>query len=153
MEKGAPVAELRILFRVPVSKVFEAFVEPDITTKFWFTQSDGRLEPGKHVNWRWEKRDLTVPVHVLEVEPDKRILMEWGKGDDRSTVEWTFTAQSDDSTSVNILNSNFKGSLEEIVAKAIDSQGGFSKMLGDAKAFLESDGNVSPIAENDPEEV
>jgi uncharacterized protein YndB with AHSA1/START domain len=89
MEKGAPVAELRILFRVPVSKVFEAFVDPKITTKFWFTQSDGRLEPGKHLNWRWEKHDLTVPVQVLEVEQDKRIQMEWGEGDDKSTVEWT----------------------------------------------------------------
>lgn len=152
MEKDAPVAELCLLFQVPVSKVFEAFVEPKITTKFWFTQSDGRLEPGKHVNWRWEKHDLTVPVQVLEVEQDKRILMEWGEGDDKSTVEWTFTAQSDDGTSVRVLNSNFVGSIEEIVAKVIDSQGGFTQMLGDAKAFLESDSNANPVADGHPEE-
>jgi hypothetical protein len=32
-----------MLVRKPVADVFEAFVKPDITTKFWFTKSSGRL--------------------------------------------------------------------------------------------------------------
>jgi uncharacterized protein YndB with AHSA1/START domain len=43
-----------MLIRRPVSDVFEAFVNPDITTKFWFTQSSGRLEAGKQVQWDWK---------------------------------------------------------------------------------------------------
>jgi uncharacterized protein YndB with AHSA1/START domain len=43
-----------MLIRKPVAEVFEAFVNPDITTKFWFIKSSGRLEAGKQVQWEWE---------------------------------------------------------------------------------------------------
>ena len=33
-----------MLIRKPVAEVFEAFVDPDITAKFWFTKGSGRLE-------------------------------------------------------------------------------------------------------------
>ena len=152
MENSDPVAELQIVVHAPVSRVFEAFIEPRITTKFWFTNSDGRLEPGKRVNWVWEKQDRTVPVQVVEVEQDKRILIQWGEDDDKSSVEWTFTAQSEESTFVKILNSNFIGSLEEIVKKAIYSQAQLSEMLGKAKGFLESNSEIESTAESHPEE-
>ena len=38
-----PVVTAAMLIRRPASEVFEAFVDPDITTKFWFTKSSGRL--------------------------------------------------------------------------------------------------------------
>ena len=46
----APVAKAEMLIRKPVAKVFEAFVDPEITRRFWFTKSTGRLETGKHTN-------------------------------------------------------------------------------------------------------
>ena len=49
-----PVSKTGMLIRRPVAEVFEAFVDPEITTKFWFTQSGGRLEAGKQVQWEWE---------------------------------------------------------------------------------------------------
>ena len=36
-----------MLIRRPVGEVFAAFVDPDVTTKVWFTKSSGRLEAGK----------------------------------------------------------------------------------------------------------
>ena len=40
----APVmSKTAMLIRRPVADVFEAFINPDITTKFWFTKSSGRL--------------------------------------------------------------------------------------------------------------
>jgi uncharacterized protein YndB with AHSA1/START domain len=41
-----PVAKAEMLIRKPVAEVFEAFIDPAITTKFWFTKGSGRLEPG-----------------------------------------------------------------------------------------------------------
>jgi uncharacterized protein YndB with AHSA1/START domain len=41
-----------MLIRKPVANVFEAIVNPDITTKFWFTKGSGRLELGKQWNGR-----------------------------------------------------------------------------------------------------
>jgi hypothetical protein len=45
--KQVPMAKTGMLIRKPVADVFEAFINPDITTKFWFTKSSGRLEVGK----------------------------------------------------------------------------------------------------------
>lgn len=58
-----PVAKAAMLIRKPVAEVFEAFVNPEITTRFWFTRSSGRLEVGKHIVWTWEMYD-----HSIEVE-------------------------------------------------------------------------------------
>ena len=43
----APIAKAEMLIRKPVAEVFEAFVDPEITRKFWFS---GRLEAGKHTD-------------------------------------------------------------------------------------------------------
>jgi uncharacterized protein YndB with AHSA1/START domain len=39
-----PMARAEMLIRRPVSEVFEAFVDPAITSRFWFTRGSGRLE-------------------------------------------------------------------------------------------------------------
>jgi len=37
-------AEAGMLIRKPVEQVFEAFINPEITIKFWFSKSTGRLD-------------------------------------------------------------------------------------------------------------
>jgi uncharacterized protein YndB with AHSA1/START domain len=46
-----PVMKTGMLIRRPAAQVFDAFVNPDITTEFWFTRSSGKLEPGTQVEW------------------------------------------------------------------------------------------------------
>ena len=76
-----PVVKTGMLIRKTVADVFEAFVNPDITTKFWFTKSSGRLEAGKQVQWEWEMYGISFPVSVKALERNKRILIEWpGQG-------------------------------------------------------------------------
>ena len=67
--KQTPIAKTGMLIRRPVADVFEAFVNPDITTKFWFTKGSGRLEAGKQVQWDWEMYGISIPVAVKAVEP------------------------------------------------------------------------------------
>jgi uncharacterized protein YndB with AHSA1/START domain len=83
----APVAKAAMLIRRPVAEVFEAFVDPDITSQFWFTKGSGRLEAGKQVQWDWGMYGFSVPVTVKSVEPNKRILIEWPGYGAPSTVE------------------------------------------------------------------
>jgi hypothetical protein len=40
-----------MLIRRPVAQVFEAFVDPAVTSKFWFSGGSGKLEIGKTVRW------------------------------------------------------------------------------------------------------
>ncbi len=70
-----PVAKAEMLIRRPVAEVFEAFVNPAMTTKFWFTRSSGRLEPGKEVQWEWEMYHVSSQVKVKAMEEQKRILI------------------------------------------------------------------------------
>ena len=71
------IAKTEMLIRRPVAEVFEAFINPDITTKFWFTKSSGRLEAGKQIRWDWEMYNSGTDVNVKAIEPNKRILVEW----------------------------------------------------------------------------
>jgi hypothetical protein len=67
-----PVAKTGMLIRKPVTEVFEAIVDPAITTRFWFTKSDGRLEEGKPVKWEWEMYGTSTRVVPQIIQPNKR---------------------------------------------------------------------------------
>src|SRR6266516_5058626 len=95
-----PVAKAEMLIRKPVAEVFEAFVDPEITPRFWFTKSTGRLEAGENIVWTWEMYDMSIDVDVKEIKPNKRILIEWGNYDAMTTVEWIFTPYENDTTFV-----------------------------------------------------
>jgi uncharacterized protein YndB with AHSA1/START domain len=146
----APIAKAEMLIRKPVAEVFAAFVNADITTRFWFTKSSGRLEAGKHITWTWEMYDVSLPVVVKEVEENKRILIEWGNCGSMTTVEWIFTPYENDTTYVSITNSGFQGDGDKVVRDALDSKGGFSWVLAGLKALLEHNIELNAIADAFP---
>jgi uncharacterized protein YndB with AHSA1/START domain len=117
--------------------VFEAFVEPAITSKFWFSRGSGKLEAGKTVRWDWEMYGFSVDARVKALEPNKRILVEWSAYGMPTDIEWVFTARRDGTTFVSITNSGFGGSPQEIASNAVGSTEGFSFVLAGAKALLE----------------
>ena len=149
--KDVPIAKTEMLIRKPVSEVFEAFVNPAITSKFWFTKGSGRLLAGKQVRWDWEMYDLSVDVNVKAIEDNKRILIEWGTDSARTTVEWVFTSRPDGTTLISVTNTGFSGDGDEVVKQALDSTGGFTLVLAGLKAFLEHNINLNLIADRFPE--
>jgi uncharacterized protein YndB with AHSA1/START domain len=88
--KSKVVAKAEMLIRKPVAEVFAAFVDPAITSKFWFTKGSGKLEPGKTVKWDWEMYNVSADVSVTTVEPNKRIVVDWSTHGASTTIEWTF---------------------------------------------------------------
>ena len=146
----APVAKTGMLIRRPVARVFEAFVDPAVTTRFWFTKSSGRLEAGRQVTWEWEMYGASTQVAVKAVEPNKRIVIEWDGYSGRTTVEWKFAAHANDSTFVSITESGWTGSGDELVAYALESTGGFTWMLAGLKAFLEHGIELNLVADRFP---
>ena len=148
-----PVAKAAMLIRKPVGDVFEAFVDPAITSRFWFTKSTGRLEPGKPITWTWEMYDISIHVEVKEIELNKRILLEWGNNGEMTTVEWIFTPYEDSATYVTITNSGFQGDGDKVVRDALDSTGGFTWVLAGLKALLEHNVELNAIADALPKEL
>jgi uncharacterized protein YndB with AHSA1/START domain len=141
-----PIARASMLIRKPVSVVFEAFVDPVITSRFWFTRGSGTLEQGKQVNWHWDMYGASAHVTAKAIERNRRILIEWP-----TPVEWLFSARPDDTTYVTITASGFTGTDDEQVAKAIDSMGGFSLLLAGCKAFLEHGLVLNLVADHNPD--
>lgn len=149
----APVAKVGMLIRKPVAEVFEAFVNPAITSKFWFTRGSGRLEPGKQVQWDWEMYNASAQVNVKVVEQNKRILIEWPGYSGLTSVEWIFTPLTDDTTFVSITESGFTGDGDEVAKQALDSTGGFTLALAGLKAFLEHNIMLNLVLDRFPEGV
>jgi uncharacterized protein YndB with AHSA1/START domain len=146
-----PVGNAGMLIRKPVAEVFEAFVDPAITSRFWFSHGSARLKAGRQVRWDWQMYDFSVQVAVKAVEQDRRILIEWGSPDATTTVEWQFTARPDHTTFVDITNRGFQGNGDEVVKQAIDSTGGFALVLAGAKAFLEHGIALNLVADRFPD--
>ncbi|HEX6730871.1 MAG TPA: SRPBCC family protein [Pyrinomonadaceae bacterium] len=146
-----PVAKAEMLIRKTPAEVYEAFIDPEITSKFWFTKSTGRLEPGKQVTWTWEMYDHSVEVNVKELEVNRRILIEWGDNEWMTTVEWLFDPYTNDTTYVTITNSGFTGDGDKIVGDALDSKGGFTWVLAGLKALLEHNIKLNAIEDAFPE--
>ena len=145
-----PVAKTAMLIRKPVAEVFDAFINPEITTKFWFTKSSGRVEVGKPVKWEWEMYNVSTSVTAKAIEPNKRLLIEWDGYSGRTTVEWTFTSHTTDATFLTITESGWTGDGDELVRYVADSTQGFAFTLAGLKAFLEHGIQLQLVADADP---
>lgn len=149
----APVTRTGMLIRRPVEDVFEAFVNPEITTQFWFTRSSGRLEAGKQVEWEWDMYDVSAPVTVKAVEPNSRIVIEWPGYTNPTTVEWTFEPLADATTYVRITESGFAGDGDQLAQQVAGSTEGFSLVLAGLKAFLEHAIRLNLVADRFPKGI
>lgn len=152
--KTAPVADTGMLIRRPAAEVFEAFADPAVTTKFWFSKGGGRLEPGAKVRWDWEMYGASADVVVKAIEPERRILIDWGdEAEGFTQVEWRFEPRGEDQTFVTVVNSGFTGTGDEQVAKALDSLGGFNLVLAGAKAWLEHGVALNLVPDRHPDAI
>lgn len=144
--ESPPVARTQMLIRRPVAEVFEAFVDPTVTSRFWFTRGSGRVVPGAELTWEWEMYGAAAQVAVDVVEPCRRIVIRWP-----TPVEWEFSPRGDRATLVVIIASGFTGPAGEQAVQAIDSMGGFSFVLAGCKAWLEHGLALNLVADHHPD--
>lgn len=144
----APIVETQMLIRKPVGIVFQAFIDPAITTKFWFTKSSGKLEEGKTVTWEWEMYGVSTKVQTKQIIPDRLISTEWGEP--LTTVDYEFSAVTDETTYVVIKNYGFKETGDELIQAIKDNTGGFTTVLDGLKAYLEHNIRLNLIADKFP---
>lgn len=127
-----------LMIRRPAADCYEAFVEPAVTSKFWFSDGSDRLDATKVVTWTWAMYGLSSKVMVKELRPEKKIVVEWDHGtDEATTVTWTFTDRGDGTTMVDVKQTGFSGAPDEQLVKLADTTSGFALVLAGAKAWLE----------------
>jgi uncharacterized protein YndB with AHSA1/START domain len=82
----------------PVHDVFEAVADPDQLSQYFTTNgAKGRLASGATVTWDFADFPGAFPVYVIDVEPDRRIVLRWeGADDGEATYETTVTIEFDE---------------------------------------------------------
>ncbi|POY39409.1 polyketide cyclase [Solitalea longa] len=138
-----------MLIRKPSSIVFNAMIDPDQTTNFWFTKSSGKLEAGKTVTWTWEMYNVSTEVEVKEIIENEKIVFKWNE----RTVEFIFKSLSNGFTYVVVTESGYKETGSALLGAIKDSTGGFTTVLDGMKAFLEHGINLNLIADKFPKEA
>lgn len=151
MKDKMPCVEVQMLIRKTVSEVFEAFIDPKITSNFWFTKSSGILEAGKTITWTWEMYNISVDVMVNSIEANKKISTAWGNPS--TQVDYEFTELTESTTYVAIKNYGFKEKGEDLIEVIKDSTGGFTTVLDGLKAYLEHNINLNLIRDKFPKEM
>lgn len=141
-----PIARATMLIRRPVAEVFDAFVDPAVTTRFWFTRASGPLVAGATVTWFWDMYGVSGDVQVQALETGRRIAIAWP-----TPVEFQFSPRGGDATFVSITASGFTGSDDEQVAQALDSTEGFNLVLAGCKTWLEHGIDLRLVADKNPD--
>ena len=147
--------KFRVAARIsrPVHEVFEAVADPDKLSHYFTTGgAKGRLETGKTVTWDFHDFPGAFPVQVIEVEPDRKIVLEWKANegeppnveggemksvDYNSIVTMTFTPLDDDTrTMVEIEEKGWRETEGALKASYGNCQG-WAQMLAALKAWVE----------------
>lgn len=141
--------ETQLLIRKSPKTVFNAFVDPEITTQFWFTKSSGKLEKGKTIIWEWEMYSVKDEVIVLDIKPAEKITIAWGNP--KSKVDFTFEEFKKGQTLTKIKCYDFEHKKKDLIPTMLDYMGGFTTVLDGLKSFLEYKISLNLIKDKYPE--
>lgn len=127
------IAKATIQIQKPVSEVFEGIVNPEHMTKYFISESTGRMETGKELVWKFPEFPDECPVKNVEVEPSRSVSFVW---DVETVVMITLEAQHDGSTVVKVVEDG-KAYNEESLRWVIGNTEGWANFLACMKAYLE----------------
>lgn len=131
----------------PVHQVFEAVVDPAKLSGYFTTGGAvGRLETGATVQWDFADFPGAFPVEVIEVVPDRKIVLRWAGNEaldeGRTTVTLTFAPIDDGArTLVTIAEASWKPTPAGLKA-SYGNCAGWTQMLSALKAWVEYDINL-----------
>lgn len=147
-------ARARIRINSEPEAVFAAFAEAEQMRRFWFTRTDDGLKAGETCRWSLGSGDdaFSFEVRVIDVDPPRRIVIEWpGVDGSHTRVEWRIEqAEKGDSagTVLTIEESGFSGSDADVVRRVLDSTGGFNQVIVAAKSLIEHGAAVNVVADH-----
>jgi uncharacterized protein YndB with AHSA1/START domain len=122
-----------IQIQKPIEEVFEGIVNPEKMTKYFISESSGRLETGKEVIWRFPEFEDRFPIKEIKIENNRAISFVW---DPDTIVKIRLEKVKDASTIVRV-NENGKDLNEANLKWALENSGGWANFLACLKAYLE----------------
>ena len=117
----------------PIEEVFEWIVNPLHMTKYFISESSGRLEEGNELIWKFPEFDDKFPIKEINIETNRLISFVW---DPETVVKITLEELPDKSTLVRV-NENGKELNENNLKWALENSGGWANFLACMNAYLE----------------
>ncbi|WP_293895636.1 SRPBCC domain-containing protein [Flavobacterium sp.] len=132
------VVEINVAMQIskPINEVFEAIVNPEKMCNYFISQSNGRMEEGKSLLWKFPEFEMEVPVKVEKIEQDKLISYYWENSGLPLLVEMKLSTVGDNFTLVKISEKSMENN--EAGLKWLSGNSfGWSNFLACLKAYLE----------------
>src|SRR5690606_7967636 len=126
-------AKTALQIQKPIEEVFEAIVNPEKMTKYFISESSGRMETGKELTWEFGDFPGKFPVKIIDVQPDKSVSFIW---DEETVVNIILEEQPDKSTAVKVTEGE-KELNEKNLKWLTDNTFGWASFLDCMKAYLE----------------
>lgn len=127
------IAKATLQIQKPVSEVFEGIVNPEKMTKYFISESSGRMETGKELIWKFPEFPDEYPVKKIEIEPRSSVSFVWDK---ETVVRMVLEEQPDGSTLVKVTEGG-KEYNENNLNWLISNTEGWANFLACMKAYLE----------------
>jgi uncharacterized protein YndB with AHSA1/START domain len=127
------IAKATIQIQKPVEEVFEGIVNPEKMTKYFISESNGRMETGKVLIWKFPEFSEECPVKEIMIETNRSVSFVW---DENTIVIILLESQPDKSTVVKVTEDG-KAYSEENLNWLIGNTEGWANFLSCMKAYLE----------------
>lgn len=127
------IAKATIQIQKPVEEVFEGIVNSEKMTKYFISESTGRLETGKELKWKFPEFPDEFPIKQIQTDPPHAISFVW---DEETVVRIDLEGQPDKSTVVRVTEDG-KPYNEENLNWVIGNTEGWANFLACMKAYLE----------------
>ena len=127
------IAKATIQIQKPASEVFEGIVNPEKMTKYFISESTGRMEYGKELVWKFPEFSDECPVWKIETETDRLVSFVW---EEETVVRIALEPQSDGSTVVKVTEDG-KEYNEKNLKWVLGNTEGWANFLACMKAYLE----------------
>jgi uncharacterized protein YndB with AHSA1/START domain len=120
----------------PVNEVFDAVVDPEKMSNYFISRASGPIQVGTTVVWEFADVGAKVSIDVLEVEENRRIVLESSAMGPRIRTTIQFAPDSPNATVVTVTESSFPLS-EEGVKRALGQNAGWTYTLCGLKAYVQ----------------
>jgi uncharacterized protein YndB with AHSA1/START domain len=123
------------------AEVFEALVNPEQMSNYWFSSGTARIEEGRSITWRYDEYNAEGNVNIQEVEHPSKIVFTWGDPGQPTTVTIMLREQEKETTIIQVVESGFTEGPDEL-EKMLGQKEGWVYMLTCLKAYMENGVNT-----------
>ena len=127
------ISQATLQIQKPIEEVFEGIVNPTKMTKYFISESSGRLESGKEVIWKFPEFADRYLVKDIKIETNRSVSFVW---DPETVVNIVLEVLPNKSTIVKVTE-NGKEFNEHNLNWVIENTGGWANFLASMKAYLE----------------